>query len=282
MTAFALDETVAPARAWRAIAKLILGALLTLTTFLLLVSLSTMQLMQRGPAQRVLQQELLIVTEADALIDLHYDELRAEAEAGRGERLRLRHYPLDVTFTSDEVLSMTREQWRDALLARSAAMVYESGAAALRAEPTSPEPSVFSTPGAVRLTFDALNRDSFEILRFVTFSLGVASAILAVALALVTRGYGRLAAIGAATASAAIPFLLAAVAIRYGFRVGKEGEDEYFVRSFLDLGAEVAWIAIRNGIAFTVVTAGLLVVGLGLAIWSDARGATLAPRAPAV
>jgi hypothetical protein len=264
-------------RAWRAIARLIIGALLTLSTFLLLISLSTMQLTQRGPAERVLRQALLIVTEADALLDLHYDELRASADAGESAQLRLTNYPLDVTFTADEVRTMTREQFRDALLDRSAALVYEGGAAALRAEPTSPEPAVFSTPGAVRVGLDALNRDTFEVLRVITFTLGALSAILAVALALVTRGYGRLAAIGLSTALAAIPFMLAAVAVRYGLRVGEDAEEEYLVRAFLKLGAEVSWIAIRNGIAFSVLTAGFLLAGLGLAMWSDARGAALAP-----
>jgi hypothetical protein len=277
---FPVDEPVSVApRAWRAILKLVIGALLTLSTFLLLLSLSTMQLTQRGPAERVLRQALLIVTEADALLELHYDDLRASADAGAPGPLRLTNYPLDVTFTPDEVRAMTRDQFRDALLDRSATLVYEAGAAALRAEPTSPEPAVFSTPGAVRLGLDALNRDTFEVLRVVTFTLGAVSAILAAALALVTRGYGRLAAIGLSTALAAIPFMLAAVAVRYGLRVGEDAEEEYLVRAFLNLGAEVAWIAIRNGIAFSVLTAGFLVAGLGLAMWSDARDTALSPSA---
>lgn len=277
MTAHPFDPGAEPAAAggWRTVAKLAIGALLTLCTLLLLVSLSAMQLTQRGPAERVLRQALLIVTEADALLDLHYDELRAKADAGESEPLRLPNYPLDIRFAAEDVRAMTREQFRDALLDRSAALVYESGAAALRAEPTSPEPSVFSTPGAVRIAFDALNRDTFEILRVTTFTLGVVSAILAAALALVTRGYGRLAAIGLSTALAAIPFMLAAVAVRYGLRVGTDAENEYLVRTFLNLGAEVSWIAIRNGIAFSVLTTGFLLAGLGLAMWSDARGDAL-------
>ncbi len=278
MSAFPFAQDTEPSPGvWRTVAKLAIGALLTLSTFLLLLSLSAMQLTQRGPAERVLRQALLIVTEADALLDLHYDELRAQAEAGESGPLRLPNYPLDITFTADDVRTMTREQFRDALLDRSAALVYRSGAAALRADPTSPEPAVFSTPGAVRVTLDALNRDTFEILRVTTFSLGVASAILAAALALVTRGYGRLAAIGLATALAAIPFMLAAVAVRYGLRVGTDAEEEYLVRTFLNLGAEASWVAIRNGIAFSVLTAAFLLVGLALAMWSDARGDALAP-----
>lgn len=275
---FATGEPIPVApRAWRTAAKLALGALLTLSIFLLLVALSAMQLTQRGPAERVLRQALLIITEADALLDLHYDELGASADAGETEPLRLTNYPLDVTFTAHEVRSMTREQFRDALLDRSAALVYEAGAAALRADPTSPEPSVFSTPGAVRLSLDILNRDTFEVLRVVTFTLGATSAILALALVLVTRGYGRLAAIGLSASLAAIPFMLAAVAIRYGLRVGEDAQEEYLVRAFLNLGAEVCWVAIRNGIAFSVLSALFLLAGLGLAMWSDARGAALAP-----
>ncbi len=272
------DEPISIApRAWRTVAKIVLGALTTVSIFLLLISLSAMQLTQRGPAERVLRQALLIVTEADALLDLHYDDLRTRAEAGETGPLRLTNYPLDVSFTADEARSMTRAQFRDALLARSAALVYEAGAAALRAEPTSPEPSVFSTPGAVRLSLDALNRDTFEVLRVVTFTLGFASAILAVALVLVTRGYGRLAAVGLSASLAAVPFMLAAVAVRYGLRVGEDAEDEYLVRAFLNLGAEVCWVAIRNGIAFSVLSVLFLVAGLGLAMWSDARGGALTP-----
>ncbi len=262
--------------AWRPFARLALAALLALSTLLLLVSLCTMQLTQRGPAERLLRQELLVLTEADALLDLHYQDLRDRADAGEEGPFALPNFPLDLTFTADELRSTTREQFRDLLLDRAAALVYEGGAAVLREHPESREPAVFSTPGAIRVSMDVLSRDSFDLLRVLTFSLAGTSAALALALALVTRGYGRLAAIGASLSAASVPFMLGAVAVRYGLRVGKEEEEEYLAHAFLDIGAEASWIAIRNGIGFAVLSASFLLAGLALAMWSDSRSAAVA------
>ncbi|MGB6836110.1 MAG: hypothetical protein WBF66_00215, partial [Dehalococcoidia bacterium] len=88
-------------------------------------------------------------------------------------------------------------------------------------------------------------------------------------LALLARGFGRLASVGAAVSAAAIPFLVGAVAVRFALRLASEEGDEYLVGELLRIGEEIAWIPIRDSIAFTAMGVSFLVAGIVLALWAD-------------
>jgi hypothetical protein len=103
-----------------------------------------------------------------------------------------------------------------------------------------------------------------------TIAFASLAGVLAVGLVLAARSYGRVLALGVSIVAAAAPFLIAAVAVRFAFRLGADGLDEYLAREFFDLGRELTWAAIRNGIIFSAGGAIILASGILLARWSDA------------
>ncbi len=64
-------------------------------------------------------------------------------------------------------------------------------------------------------------------------------------------------------------FILLAVAVRFAFQA-VDG-DEYLARAFAQLGEELTWAPIRNGIIFGFGGLLLLTLGTALARWSDRR-----------
>ena len=80
-----------------------------------------------------------------------------------------------------------------------------------------------------------------------------------------------MAAFGLAVFLASTPFLITAVAVRFVFRLGADGVDEYFVHEFLRLGQEITWAPIRNGMIFSIGSGTVMLAGAALARWSDSR-----------
>jgi hypothetical protein len=67
----------------------------------------------------------------------------------------------------------------------------------------------------------------------------------------------------------ALPFLVLAVTARFVLRLASEGEGDYVVIQLLDLGKDMAWLPIRNGIAFSGLGLAFLILGASVAWWSD-------------
>jgi hypothetical protein len=68
---------------------------------------------------------------------------------------------------------------------------------------------------------------------------------------------------------AALPFLGAAIALRFALRQAADGVDDLLVEEFLTLAQELTWAPIRNGIIFAVGGGVFVVVGGGLALWGE-------------
>jgi hypothetical protein len=86
---------------------------------------------------------------------------------------------------------------------------------------------------------------------------------------LLTRGYGRLAALGAAVSFGALPFLVLAVTARFVLRLAAEDEGDYMVGRLLGLGQDMAWLPIRNGVALSGLGLAFLLLGVSVAWWTD-------------
>lgn len=246
-----------------------LGGLLTLDLIVLLFVLSFANVTSAGPAKRALGHSLAILVEVDALLDDHYQALRLEAGQTQEERLTVPGLPPDISFTPDEVLAGDRETFRALLLTRAADLVHEEGVAALRTDHF--DPPLLSTQGAVGNGMDFLRPTPHRILTILTIAFASAAALITAALGLVSRGYGRLVALGLSALLAAAPFLIAAVAVRFALRLAADGADDYLVREFVTLAQELTWAPIRNGMIFTMGASVTLLAGVWLALWSDAR-----------
>lgn len=257
---------------WRNLFKWAAGILLVLSLVALLVALGLAQLTGEGPAKRTLRRSVASLTEIDTLLDQGYEELQEEAREDGEEALRLKDFPVQVSLSAEEVLDLSRSELRGLLLDRSAERLYDDGMSAFREEGTDlseEDIGFFSTQGAVRNSLGFLRDNVHNALQVAVASLVGVCLVLAVALALLARGFGRLASVGAAVSAAAIPFLVGAVAVRFALRLASEEGDEYLVRELLRIGEEIAWIPIRDSIAFTVMGVSLLVAGVALALWAD-------------
>ncbi len=249
---------------WPRSTKWLFGPLLVVDVFLLLVSLSLANVTAPGPAQRALAHSVAILTEVDAFLDAHYETLQVQAQQGAGTTIVLADFPLPVNFSADEIAGADRQQFRALLLARSGALLHDEGVAAFR-EGRSNEIDSISPQGAVRAGLDLLRPTPHRVFVGLTIGLAAVGAILSIILALSTRGWGRLVALAASVLFAAIPFLVLAIALRFALRVAADGADDYATREFLQLGQELDWAPIRDGIIFTGGAGLALAIGVLLA-----------------
>jgi len=257
---------------WRNSFKWATGILLMLSLLALLVALGLAQLTAEGPAKRTLRRSVASLTEIDTLLDRGYEELRQEAQEDGEAALRLKDFPVQVSLNAEEVLDLSRSELRGLIIDRSAERLYDEGMSAFREEGTrlsEEDIGFFSTQGAVRNSLGLLRDNVHDGLRVAVASLAGVCLVLAVALVLLGRGFGRLASVGAAVCAAAIPFLVGAVAVRFALRLASDEGEEYLVRELTRIGEEIAWIPIRDSIALTALGVSLLVAGTVLALWAD-------------
>lgn len=238
-----------------------------------LVSLQLFQLTARSTSEPALRRALNALVEGDAIIERNYDDLRGRAEASRpGETLLLRDYPVAVPLTREEVLASSQDGLRRILLDRAAERMYDGGTSVLRGDGPSGSAGRFTASGVVDEFLGFLRERVHGILAVLTLVLVAVSALLAIVLAAFCRGFGRLVGISAAVLAASAPLLLGGLAMCLYAKASAGADGEYLHGEFMEIGASLAWLPVRNGIAFTVMGAGLLAIGVVCARWSDSRG----------
>ena len=247
---------------WRRHAPQVAAALGLATALLaLLVALNLLQLTAPGPAHRALRRAVVSLTEIDSLLAVHGAALQRQADASPEEPVSLPDYPLDVSLSPEEARRPETEV-RDLLLDRSAERVYQEGTTAFREEGQSGNSPQLSVQSAVRTGLGFLTAGNHDALRWATLGLALVSGVLSGALVLVTRGYGRLSALGGAVAAASLLFLLLAVAVRLVLGLAGWGTDDYITVQLLDLAKGAAWLPIRNGLTFSGLGLALLALGV--------------------
>lgn len=254
----------------RRTAKWVLGGLLAVDVALLLLIMSLTNVTASGPGTRTLEHSFAILIEIDTYLDDHYETLRLEAfEAQGSETVELPDLPFGLSFMRDEITTTDRETFRAMVLAQGAERLYEDGVDVLQ-ENRSSEINFFSPQGALDSGMDFLP-SAHSGLKKTLIALASAAAVLALGLALSSRGYGRVLAVGLSVFLAAAPFVFVAVAARFTFRVAADGVDDYMAEEYLQLAQELTWAPIRNGIIFATGSGIVLAVGFALAQWSDRR-----------
>jgi len=253
---------------WRAPAKWVCGVLLVLDMMALLFVLSFANITASGPAQRGLAHSLAVLIEIDAYLDDHYETIRQAASGTSEDPVALPDFPVQVSVTPQEVLAGDHEAFRTLLLGRAAAVIHDQGVSVMR-EGRDSEATFFSTQGAIRTGMDFLRPTPHRVLGYVTIGFAVAAGLLAAGLFLAARGYGRVFGPALAVLLAAAPFLILAVAVRFALRVAADGVDDYLARELLELGQELTWSPIRNGIIVSVGSGALFLAGALFARWDD-------------
>jgi hypothetical protein len=260
---------------WRNVGKWGVALAFFIALGALLACLQLFQVTSEGTAKRTLRRAVAALTEIDPLLDRNYDDLQQRAAtAAPDETVRLRDYPLDIALGPEEVRGAPKDRIRDLLLDRSADLMYRQGTAPLRtANGRAQGVGLFTVGGLTDHGLGFLTKHRHDTLGVLTFALAALCLVLGVTLAALCRGFGRLASVGAVAVMASIPLLFAGIGARFYMRIVSEGDSEYIQREFLEIGQGLAWIPIRDGIAFTVLGAVFLLTGVGCAIWADRRGA---------
>jgi hypothetical protein len=239
-----------------------LAAALFVALLALLVGVQLFQITSEGPAKDALRQSTVALTEIDLLLALHYDALRETAEiSDPGEALSLRDYPIDITFTREDVISRSQDDLRALILARSADALYADGTGVLRDDAGTLDAGRFTAAGSVDSALTLLRDRAHDIFAILTFLLAVVCAALVIALALAWRGIGWLTVAGAALLAASLLLLGAAGVVWLYMNAASDG-NEFLRRELLDVGATLALIPLRNGVAFAAL--GALMMGAGI------------------
>jgi hypothetical protein len=259
---------------WRNFFKWAAGIALVFTLGFLLVFLNAAQLTGREVAHKQLTRALASLTEVDALLAEGQADLKAKAEATPEGELRLADYPIDVPLTSQQAQELSTADLRELLLSRSADKVYAQGVSAFREEgrgPSAHDIAILSPPGAVRYTVGLLTEGTHDAMWTTAAVLTGIAAFLALLLAALSRGFGRLTSLGVAVSAATLPFLLFFLTVRFVLRLASESEGDYMTAQLYALGKDVVWLPIRTGIAFAVLGVVFLAMGVGFSLLEGRR-----------
>ena len=258
------------------------GILFALSLIAFFLVVNGVQLTSSGTAQRILSRAVADLTEIDAVLPTIQADLVEAAQASEEATVTVPHFPLPVELPREEAATISAAELRSLLLSESAEAIYKEGMSAWAlADPEAEQDiDVFSPEGGVQRGLGFLSDDNHQALRIAAIVLGLISLALGALFLISTQGMGRLVALGAGVLGAAVPSLLAAVAVRFAFRTASEDQKDYMLMRLLDLGNDAAWLTLRNYTILTLVGLGLVLVGLALVLLEMRQRA--APAAPAV
>jgi hypothetical protein len=238
-----------------------LRALLVIDLVALLFALSFAAVTAQGPAERALGRSVAILTEVDAYLDGHFATIQQQANQTQEERLTLPDFPLAVSFLPAEVQHTNRDQFRALLLERSAQLLHDDGTAAFRQGRPS-QGSTFSPDGALRAGMDLMRPGTHGLVVGLAIFLGMAAALLALAIAPAARDW--LNTVGLSVLVASGLFLAFAVAVRFALRIVATAVDGYLAHEFLTLAEQLTWAPIRDALIVMVGGAALTAAGFAL------------------
>jgi hypothetical protein len=235
------------------------GALLVLTGAVWLAALSMSQLSSREMAMPAIERGVAALTEIDALLEIHEQELCTLAESETAVEalgFPVRGVDLSLNDVRCEDGELNREELRALLLMRSAERVYLDGAGAFEDESAvDGDTSILSPSGAIRATLDSVGASMHDRVTTVAWVLGAVNAVLLAAVLLLGRGIRRFAGVGLVLALAAFPTLAAALALWVG--IGLMDSDSGLTAEFAEITQALLGLPLRNA---------LILGGAGLAL----------------
>jgi hypothetical protein len=257
---------------WRSVVRW--GAVLLLAFFsiLLVLAWSAIQTTGEETGRRIIQRSLLPITEIDDVLDAEYNALVSEARLNQDPAtiVFVPSYPLEIPIPTQDLATMSREELRTFLLIESTARMYDQGVSIFQRESTGFSGGVLlSARGVLRLTVGQITQDSHQIAQIVGGLLLFVTAVMVLAVVLLSDGFQRIRNVGFALSIGMIPMTMAVVAVRFAFRTSADDAMDPFNEALFDISVDLMWIPIRNFIIFSVL--GLLVLGLGivLELWQD-------------
>jgi len=226
-----------------------------------------------GAAREAHRRIVDALAEGDALfVPERHDDFLLRAEASEpGEALRYPDWPVQVTVTREEALASTPESLRTLLLDRSATALYAEGTGVLRDPEATGEPGRFSAAGIVDSFMDVLREDMHGAAFIAMIVLFLLAAVVGGVVGMLTRGYGRVIAIGIAALAGALPVLAVSAMLHAYMRVSGDTDTEYLRLRLLDVGEELSAVTVTAAAAITVASGAVVVLGMVCARWADSR-----------
>jgi hypothetical protein len=252
----------------RAALQWLSGILLALCLIALFLVANAYQLTEADTAQRILTRAVAAVTEIDALLPAIRSDLKETLESGDDPTVTVPLFPVPVELTREEAAAISTPELRSRLLDTAAERAYREGWSvfALSDPQAKQDIDPISPEGGVKRGLSFLSDNNHSALRIALFVLGGLSVLMGGLVLLSTKGLGRVTAIGACLLGAAVPSLVVAVGIRWGFRSGAEDQGDYLLVQLLSLGNDAAWLPLRNYTILCLLGLGIVMVGLTLVL----------------
>jgi hypothetical protein len=252
----------------RATLQWLSGILFALCLIALFLVANAYQLTEADTAQRILTRAVAAITEIDALLPEIRSDLKETLESGDDPTVTVPLFPVPVELTREEATAISTPELRSRLLDTAAERAYREGWSvfALSDPEAKQDIDPISPEGGVKRGLSFLSDNNHSALRIALFVLGGLSVLMGGLVLLSTKGLGRITAIGACLLGAAVPSLVVAVGIRWGFRSSAEDQNDYLLRQLLSLGNDTAWLPLRNYTILCLLGLGIVMVGLALVL----------------
>ena len=252
----------------------LIAAFLAVTLAAFFLFLTAFQVSSDGTAHRVLRRGVAITTDIDAILPQVTTDLHAAAQASEEDPVHVPNFPVPVDIPKDEASRIEGDELRQRLLDKAADRIYDDGMSAWAQADTQSNQNIsrLSTAGGLHRAFGLVTEKWNTVYLIAAALFGFLSLVLATLLWLSLRSYLRLLALGAATATAAVISLAAAVAVRFALRTAETGADP-FEKELIDLGVDVVWLFIRNCLVLSLLGFAVLAVSAFFLWWDSRRAA---------
>jgi len=252
----------------RAALQWLSGILLAACLMALFVVVNAYQLTDADTAQRILARAVATVTEIDALLPAIRADLTESLQASDSPTVTVPLFPVPVELTREEATAISTAELRSRLLNTAAERAYREGMSvfALGDPQAKQDIDPLSPEGGVKRGLGFLSDNNHSALRIAIWVFGGLSVVMGALVVLSTKGLGRVTALGACVLGAAVPSLVVAVGVRWGFRSSAEDQDDYLLSQLLSLGNDAVWLPLRNYTILCLLGLGIVVVGLTLVL----------------
>jgi len=252
----------------RAALQWLSGILFALCLMALFVIVNAYQVTNADTAQRILARAVAAITEIDTLLPAIREDLTESLQSGDSPTVTVPLFPVPAELTREEAAAISTPDLRSRLLDTAAERAYREGMSvfALGDPEAKQDIDPISPEGGVRRGLGFLSDNNHSALRIALFVLGGLSVVTGALVLLSTKGLGRITALGACLLGAAVPSLVVAVGVRWGFRSSAEDQDDYLLSQLLSLGNDAAWLPLRNYTILCLLGLGIVLVGLTLVL----------------
>jgi hypothetical protein len=266
------DANQAVSSETRSVAQWLLAFAATVAVCGALATLVLFQITAEAPAQQSLRHATAALTEIDALLARHFDDIQAQAaDSQPTDTIVVPDFPLDLGLTSADVEGLTRDELRVLILDRSAEQLYADGPGALReSAEDGGSLGLFSVAGFTDRALGILTETNHMRAGIAMGVVGLVAVALVLGAVSASRGWGKLGTAGLIVGLAGLATLLIAGVVRAYADSQDSGE---FLRSELfGITSDHATVALLNGAGFAVT--GLLFAAISLVMDRVSREAT--------